>query len=338
MEAFNNHRGLIIRPDDVWLAILLQFSAFVNADRVDDQEFMISLGDNHYAADSSVMAEQMMNLLREKIPHQDQQEWIASSFTTTTSADTTACAMALFATMDWGWEEYSFVPRYNDYCGITRVTLEGTMRDWENILRRLEKLKDYGIYGIAWYHHLWPVISRFIAAYDDPNNPENVEFWSKAIIYDEMAETPRISGWITAFCLFGERGRWQGNVLNEDRARDHEPKKLLRPANPLQLTPSQFAAVYTHRDRSPRFKLDGFPYPTIDIYDVPCGRTHLDLKVVDRGRVVDAELVAGSIGSQICSTDKSELFRNGMRDTVRPITAWWFFKRYSHRWQRNRAS
>ncbi|KAG6371849.1 hypothetical protein JVT61DRAFT_8846 [Boletus reticuloceps] len=30
IEAYNRHRTLIIRPDDVWLAILTQFCFFIN--------------------------------------------------------------------------------------------------------------------------------------------------------------------------------------------------------------------------------------------------------------------------------------------------------------------
>ncbi|KAI9457708.1 hypothetical protein HD554DRAFT_1983611, partial [Boletus coccyginus] len=30
VEAYNRHRTLIVRPDNVWLAILTQFSFFVN--------------------------------------------------------------------------------------------------------------------------------------------------------------------------------------------------------------------------------------------------------------------------------------------------------------------
>ncbi|KAF8346501.1 hypothetical protein F5887DRAFT_959362, partial [Amanita rubescens] len=30
IDAYNTHRALIIRPDDVWLAILVQFNFFVN--------------------------------------------------------------------------------------------------------------------------------------------------------------------------------------------------------------------------------------------------------------------------------------------------------------------
>ncbi|KAL4067995.1 hypothetical protein J3A83DRAFT_3789871 [Scleroderma citrinum] len=338
MEAFNNHRGLIIRPDNVWLAILLQFNCFVNAGRVDGEEFMMSLGENLYAANPSFMADHILNVMREKIPHWEKQEWITSSFTTSTNIDTTAFAMATIATVEWDWVETSSALRHGNHCGIARVTLEGTKRDWENMLMRLEKLKDYGIPAIAWHHHLRPIISRFIQAYDNPNDPENLDFWNKVIIYDDTTESPLITGWITAFCIFGEHGRWQGNPLNEDRAREHEPRKLLRPANPLHLPPSQFASVYTHRDRNPRLVLDNFPYPMMDLRTIPCGRAHLYLKIVDKGRVLDAELVAGSIGSQICSTEKSDLFRNGMRDTIRPVTAWWLFKRYSYKWRQRKPT
>ncbi|KAG1792200.1 uncharacterized protein HD556DRAFT_1381596 [Suillus plorans] len=31
LEAYNNHRALIHRPDDVWTTILMQFSFFVSA-------------------------------------------------------------------------------------------------------------------------------------------------------------------------------------------------------------------------------------------------------------------------------------------------------------------
>lgn len=31
VEAFNHHHHLVVRPDDIWLAILTQFSSYVNA-------------------------------------------------------------------------------------------------------------------------------------------------------------------------------------------------------------------------------------------------------------------------------------------------------------------
>ncbi|KIJ59731.1 hypothetical protein HYDPIDRAFT_118237 [Hydnomerulius pinastri MD-312] len=329
IEAYNNHRGLIIRPDDVWLAILVQFSFFVNGnaealrrDFVGHQgksELIIFSEGNRYTADFALMAHQMTDLMHQQITDPELREWIMPNFTTTSLVDTTAYAMVMMATMK-EYFSFKFVLR----CGIPRVTLEGEKKDWESILIRLEKLKKYGIQTIAWYHLLRPVISRFVAAYDNPNSQENLDFWNK-VAHRELGSGPQwLSGWITAFCVFDEKGQWQGNKLNEERIREHEPKKLLRPADPLQISASQFASVYTIRERSPHLVLDGFPFPTIDSQDIPCGYAHLDVKLDDNGELFDTMLIAGSIGSQICSAEKSELFRNGMRDTVRPVTAWWY--------------
>ncbi|KAH7889203.1 hypothetical protein F5I97DRAFT_1923775 [Phlebopus sp. FC_14] len=331
IEAYNNHRALIIRPDDVWLAILTQFTFFVNghADAFRSmflgsdgkRELVIPSSKNRYSADHALMARQMTDLMREQIPDPTLREWVMPNFTTTTVVDTAAYAMVMMATMKECFP-YKFVLR----CGIPRVTLEGEKKDWESILTRLERLKKYGIQTIAWYHLLRPVISRFVSAYDTPHSPENLEFWNK-VAHSEFGSGPQwLSGWITAFCVFNEQGEWQGNPLNEERIREHEPKKLLRPADPLHISPSQFASVYTIRERrKPHLVLDGFPYPTIDSQDIPCGYACVDVKLDDHGRVLDTVMMAGLIGSQICSTDKSELFRNGMRDSVRPVVGWWYF-------------
>ncbi|KAJ7832855.1 hypothetical protein B0H14DRAFT_2802223 [Mycena olivaceomarginata] len=85
--------------------------------------------------------------------------------------------------------------------GIPRVTLEGEKDDWEKILRRLEKLKGFGLETIAWYHLLVPVISHFVQVFDDPDALSNVSFW-KRVAHFECGECgPSYdSGWITAFC------------------------------------------------------------------------------------------------------------------------------------------
>ncbi|KAH0826888.1 hypothetical protein J3R83DRAFT_4434 [Lanmaoa asiatica] len=320
IEAYNNHRGLIVRPDDVWLAIMTQFSFFVNGHaealrkvfvaHEGKRKLVVESGGNRYTMDASV---------HEQIADPSLREWIMPNFTTTTPVDKTTCAIVMMGMMK-DFFAYKFTLR----CGIPKVTLEGEKKDWQTILHRLEHLKKYGIQTIAWYHLLRPILSRFVAAYDHPTHPDNLDFWNK-IAHRELGSGPQwLSGWITAFCVFNERGQWQGNALNEERIREHEPKKLLRPADPLQLTPSHFAAVYTIRERAPYLALDGFPYPTIESQDVPCGYACLDVTLDDNGEMMETMLIAGSVGAQICSTEKTELFRNGLRDTVRPVSAWWY--------------
>jgi hypothetical protein len=137
-------------------------------------------------------------------------EWVLPNFSTTTVNDTTVSAILMMATL----KQY-FPYNCMTGCGLPRVTLEGERSDWVNILQRLEKLKEYGIETIAWYHLSRPVISRFVSAFDFPQSPENVDFWQKVAKHEPggSGRPSFYSGWITAFCVFNEKGNWIGNPL-----------------------------------------------------------------------------------------------------------------------------
>jgi hypothetical protein len=106
-------------------------------------------------------------------------------------------------------------------CGIPRVTLEGERADWVDILGRLEKLKEYGLETTAWYHLLRPVITRFVAAFDAPTSPANVDFWQRVATYTPGGSGvgDYYTGWITAFTVFDKDGYWLGHYLDKVRAR-----------------------------------------------------------------------------------------------------------------------
>jgi hypothetical protein len=65
-------------------------------------------------------------------------------------------------------------------CGIPSVTLEGDKADWESILTRLDKLKEFGEEPKAWASMLRPIIRRFIDSFDGKHD---VDFWSKVAAY-----------------------------------------------------------------------------------------------------------------------------------------------------------
>jgi hypothetical protein len=245
VQCYCDHRAVIIRPDDVWLAILTQFNFFVNgnAEQLKKQfvshegkpELEIVAVGNRYTVDFGLMARQMMNLIDENIVDPTLREWILPDFSTTTITDSTVSAMIMMATlkvsssmfddlMAWTEIDLSAAPKeYFSYkftlrCGIPRVTLEGEKKDWENILVRLEKLKEYGDETTAWYHLLLPVISRFIAAFDNPAAQDNLDFWQKVCHYEGGGSGPTwIAGWINAFCVFDKKGKWVGYPIGEVR-------------------------------------------------------------------------------------------------------------------------
>lgn len=316
IEAYNRHRALIVRPDDVWLAILTQFSFFVNGNaealrsafvaHEGKRELVITAIGNRYSVNPGDLACRMTTLMQEHIIDESLREWIMPSFTTTTVTDSATSAIVMMGTMK---EYFSYTCCL--MCGIPKVTLEGEKKDWENILHRLERLKKYGVQTIAWYHLLRPVISRFVSAYDNPTSPVNLDFWNKVAHLTSAGSGPTyLSGWITAFCVFNEQGRWQGPKFNENTE------------NAPDLSLSKFALPYPEADH---LTLDGFPYPRIDSGDVPCGHTYVDVKLNDNGQVFDTRFVAGLIGSRISSTGRTQIFRAGTRDTVRPVSGWWYF-------------
>ena len=326
VESYNGHRALIIRPDDVWLAILTQFCFFVNGNakalrstfvaHEGKQELVIEAVGTRYAMDPAYMAHQMTELMQEHITDKSLREWIMPNFTTTTLADRSISAIVMMGTMK---EYFSYM--FHLTCGIPRVTIEGEKSDWEEILRHLEGLKKYSIQTNTWYHLLRPIISRFVAAYNNPNAPENLAFWRKAVDRIGMSGPRWLSGWITAFCVFDPQGQWKGNKFKLAEEYDGDIKQTV---NHWTLSAEEFASTYIHTEGKP-LTFDGFPYPRVDSDNIPCGYTYVDVKLDDNGKLFDTMFVAGSVGSQICPTEKRELFPNGTRNTVRPLSAWWYF-------------
>ncbi|KAJ7660166.1 hypothetical protein DFH06DRAFT_1472257 [Mycena polygramma] len=202
LEAYTQDRALVIRPDDVWLAILSQFNFFVCA-RAEllranfvahegQRELVLFAAGTRYTVDFGDLALQMTGLVEKNVVDPTLREWALPAFTTTTPNDTTVSAVLLMATL----KEYFTYKIVLRGCGIPRVTLEGERSDWVNILGRLEKLKEYGIETTAWYHLLRPVIARFVAAFDDPASPANVDFWQRIAHHTVgISGNDRYTGW-----------------------------------------------------------------------------------------------------------------------------------------------
>jgi hypothetical protein len=223
LTAYNEHHGLVVRPDDVWLAILTQFNFFVNANaealrkqfvsHEGKRELEVRAVGTRYTVDFGHMASALTKEIDKNVLDPVLRAWILPDFTTTTTNDTIVCSVVMMATM-----KAYFSYRFRLKCGIPRVTLEGEKEDWEKILARLEKLREYGLQAIAWYHLLHPIISQFVKAFDAPHAEENINFWGLVAHRQGGGSGPRyVSGWITAFCLFSEEGRWRGPQFQKVR-------------------------------------------------------------------------------------------------------------------------
>ncbi|KAJ6527170.1 hypothetical protein B0H19DRAFT_1335249 [Mycena capillaripes] len=320
ISAYNQHHALIIRPDDVWLTILSQFNFFVHAHaellranfvaHEGKKDLVVYASGTRYDVDFGVMAQQMVDLIDKNVVDPTLREWVVPQLTTTTANDRTVSAVLIMATLK-AYFSYGF----SLGCGIPQVTLEGEKTDWVDILGRLEKLKEYGIETTAWYHLLLPVIARFVAAFDAPSSPENVDFWQRiAHHHNQMSGEDSYSGWITAFTAFNVDGKWIGNGLD-----------LVRQMAPELMTAQQFWATYAGSSVRHNLVLDGTLYHRIDRNKIPAAYAEVDVKLDDNGEMFDCIMVAGLVGTQVTASDDLVLSATGKDDVVRPLSGWWIF-------------
>ncbi|KAJ7608236.1 hypothetical protein FB45DRAFT_982649 [Roridomyces roridus] len=312
INAYNDHRALVIRPDDVWLTILSQFNFFVNANaevlranfvaHEGKRELVVVVEGNRYNVDFGDMSRQMVGLIEKNIVDPTLREWVLPNFTTTTVNDTTVASVLMMATL----KQYFSYGFGMTACGIPRVTLEGEKSDWLNILDRLEKLKEYGIETIAWYHLLRPVISRF----------QNADFWQQvAYLHQPGSGAPYYTGWINAFNAFNKEGRWIGTALNTEAVSEEAPQSL-----PADRFWSAYAKYGIHKNR---VGFDNTPYHTVMTYDVSPAYAEVDVKLNDNGEEIDSFMLAGMVGMHVSSSGDVGLSSSGKNDTVRPVAGWW---------------
>ncbi|KAF7895505.1 uncharacterized protein EAF01_009467 [Botrytis porri] len=247
-------------------------------------------------------------MIQENIVDKSFQSWILPAFSTTTRIDTIVCSSVMMSTMK-KYFNYKYVTalsrtfypmgHHNVYspvsavvlCGIPTVTLLGEVSDWEEILRRLDKLESFGPAHpelIHWKEILTPVIQNMILTFENHGATAQVDFWSKIAHIKRLSGGSSLSGWLTVFCAFNEDGEWQ--------VKERRPGQ----GNRSMSEPPQ--------------------YPFIKIANIPTGKCHVKVRI--NGRIeVDAMIVAGLVGASLSS-------RNGddaILDTVQPYPAWSIF-------------
>jgi hypothetical protein len=212
LDCYNGHHNLVLRPDDVWTAIMMQLSLYVNkqAERFrpmivkyeGQRAVQIAIFEDTIRTDAyEYFAQLVGDQIESKLIDPEFRKWVLPSFSTTTNNDLITCGAVLMGKMS----------EYMNYtihagCGIPWITLEGTPADWENILVRLEKLREFGLQD--WHWMLSHILTQFVQA---KKGNTDAYFWRRICHQQPDAPVPSyLSGWITAFCVFDKDGNWRG--------------------------------------------------------------------------------------------------------------------------------
>ncbi|KAH7106164.1 hypothetical protein BKA62DRAFT_633175 [Auriculariales sp. MPI-PUGE-AT-0066] len=301
LDAWNHHHALIIRPDDIWLAIVTQFSFFVNGNAEELRETFVS---HEGKEDMEVFVDPTRDLfngadlaplfadeLEKRVKDPSLRKWLIPSFTTTTDNDRVVGGAVLMGAMKMYYSYTAYT-----MCGIPRVTIQGTRADWEEILHRVHKLTEYGTSTTIWHKKLVPIIRRFISTYDDPTLElaETRWFWHNMVQHKSQGSgVTFISGWITAFCQFDDKGK-----------------------------------LITGSHESPVTMMDGITYPRLDIGQIPHGYVSVNITLNDNG-AESPQMVAGLVGTKVTSSGDIKLSWTGKHDTFAPGVNWWLFEKFS---------
>jgi hypothetical protein len=308
-DAYSHHSHLIIRPDDIWFAILSQLNFYINknAEELRDhfvshdgqKELVIADVGSIETMDFGLFARRMTGLLQENLKDPNFRDWIMPTFSTTTVDDRSTAAVLMMGSL-----QAYFTYRSLLMCGIPSVTLLGERADYKDILQRLDKLDELGPETADWANLLRPVLRNFIASFDKVMMTETKDFWNRIAHHQRGSGTSRLSGWLTAFCF------WRNDGVCLYPARNQKPDKRA------------YANGKGSNICTPKFELDGIVYHTINTSAIPSGFASVPVLVDDNRVRHRTKMVAGSLG--IKAERSGDVDEEGIKklDSLSNLTGW----------------
>ena len=245
VEAYANHQSLVLSPDMIWLLISQGFARYVNAH---PEELRYQLVGHDGKVDLVVVTPEelltgnpdwgqiMGDFSKEIQKHTkgDIAQTITADFTTTTPVTRIASEITLMESVK-SYFEYTVV---YFICGIPHITLQGTPEDWQLVLDKAKRLKQYGL--TEWIEELEPILTEFVRTAE---GKPNQEFWQCIVKMVRITELQgssclptnptELDGWILKF-FPDEHGRTLDKVphnknMMADRVRVSFRYKMINP-------------------------------------------------------------------------------------------------------------
>ncbi|KAH7629779.1 hypothetical protein B0T09DRAFT_136393 [Sordaria sp. MPI-SDFR-AT-0083] len=323
IRAWQQDLHLRIRPDDVWLAILTQFSFFVNRNaealrhlfvsHQGRQEVVVTVdAPSVRAVDVGAVAQQLAAMVKERLVDPNIADTLLPTFTTTTPHDRDVAAIAFLGVT----REY-FNSRVRFGCGLPSVTLLGERSDWTDILRRVAWFETLGHKEMdAWTIRLTKVLTYMVASFDSPDGADVKNFWARTV-HEGPAKSSggivSLSGWLTTFCWWEAGGERVPSYTDEQLGIYGQPIRT-SPA-PTLVPSSSGSRLKILPPRHRRLTLDGVEFPVIDRKRVPPGVVTVPV-TLHQHVPSKAIFIGGSIGMQVIEQEDDQT-------AAQPASGWW---------------
>lgn len=165
LDAYNFHKTLVLKPDDIKLQILMIISTCVNNNpekfrsHFVEHEGKKELIINNDVFSADYFCQKFGDLLEENILDKEFAQHFKSKFTTTNQIISTVNNLTLMNTLK---EYFSYTMVLE--CGIPAVVLEGTDEDWNKLAESYEFFKNIFLESElkSWFRHFDKVMKLFM--------------------------------------------------------------------------------------------------------------------------------------------------------------------------------
>ena len=229
VQAFADHRSLVLSPDMVWLIIGQGFSRYVNAHSEELRDKLVSHQGkmvlrvekgNDILNPSKGNWTQLLNDFSAMIAENTKGEvadMMIADFSTTSMDERIASQITLMETV----KTYFDIWNASLSCGIPTITLEGTPEDWRKVREKARGLSKYDLE--EWADELDSILAEFVKASE---GKPNQAFWENMVMKDRVDkfeskkwcggyipnETTHLDGWFLKF-FPNEHGETQSDIL-----------------------------------------------------------------------------------------------------------------------------
>jgi hypothetical protein len=215
-HAYSEHIPLSLRPDDCWIAILVNLGRYVQnhaegvrhffVDHQGQKDLVVKVDspylehttEEHWEGFVEKMITEVKSRTKDGIV-----SWMSPDFTTTTNKDRMVANLAIMSTV----RKY-FTFGFELSCGLSQVTLEGTTADWEKLYEKASKLSELHVDQLdQWVSVLLPVLKEFV---NTCQGQVNEDFWQRICTSQRRGSGSQQSlrGWFLVFSAFDEDGKY----------------------------------------------------------------------------------------------------------------------------------
>lgn len=213
LTAYKEHRPFTISPDIFWLLISQGFARHISNNAEEFRKDIVDFGNKktltvisnnielgNTNSDWEAVFPQFTNQISD-YAGKELTNILTANFTTTTPTSKIVSKITVLETV----KEYFNYKIIMVGCGIPKITIEGTVEDWEKVL---EKTKYISKYKLKWWtDELEPILNEII---ETKKGNFKKEFWMnmvKSHTEKKYGSPTTINGWIVKFFPYTKEGK-----------------------------------------------------------------------------------------------------------------------------------